>query len=261
VRPKPIIAIEKGIVAPNMPRYFKRWNIPDPPAVGQSFIHLVEHFIAPVADLVNRRFGEANQIGHVDDAIEILFLDVLKNHAVSTFAVNEYFPKLIPGRSIIIQQDYFFDGLPFIKVHQEFFDDKFEYVGEIASSAIFRCISPVTSDDLKRFSQAVRDVDTQIRLVSQTIARTRDPARQVLTAVSKHRLILELQGLERAREYLARLERDFAFFLTGPTVPPRVANAVRAARFLCETDRDPRALKRALVQAQLMALGYVSDGP
>lgn len=256
-RPRPIVAIERATVTPAMLRHFKRHGIGEGLEPGMSYARLLQQCIAPVQDLVELRIGDIRKVGVLDGPIEILFLDVLKNESIGLFAVENYFPKLIPGRSIVIQQDYLFDSLEFIKVHQEFFAYHFELVGEIASSAVFRCRAPIGAADLKRFSEARGNPDTQIALATAAIIRTGDPARQVLMTVSRLKLVLQLRGIAAARGCLAELERNFADVLRAPNCPPRVLNSVRAARFLCESSGDRLALK----QAQNIAFGLVQpDG-
>ncbi len=250
-RPKPIIAIEKAVVTPTMMRHFKRHGIGEGLEPGMSFAPLLQRSITPVADLVDLRIGDITKIGVVDSPIEILFLDVLKRAAIGLFAVENYFTRLIPGRSIVVQQDYFFDSLEFIKVHQEFFADHFDQIGEIASSALFRCRAEVTPADLKRFAGVLRDPAAQIALATAAIARTADPARRLLMAISKHRLVTSLLGVSAARDYCAEIEREFASVLRAPDAPVRVRNAMRAARFLSESKGD----RKALSQAQRIAFG------
>jgi hypothetical protein len=207
---RPIISLEMGVVRSSMLRHFIRHGVGTDLRPGDSFGHVIESHIAPVRELVDLRLGDVLQTGRIDAPIEILFLDVLKAASVSKFAVRNYFPRLIPNRSIVIQQDYFFEDLPHVKVHQEFFCSKFVYLGELGSMALFRCVESITEQDLARFETETGDVDNQIRLATLAMYRTKDRARQLMMAVSKLDLIRRLRGTAAAQDYAAVIEREFA---------------------------------------------------
>lgn len=253
-RPRPIISLEKGIVTPTMLRTFRHYGIAQDLKPGDSFAPLVQRYIAPVRRFVRLRFGDVMEQGRAIGPIEILFLDLIKQESVARFVFGSFFRKLIPGRSIVIQQDYFFDGLEFLKPFQEYFADKFAFVGEIGSSAIFRCVAPITMKDLSEFRRAMQDADLQIRLATAAVARTHDPARKIFMTVSLIRLAVWLKGVEAGSAVLSQLESDHAATLADPGLPQRVRDAVVAARFLCRSKGD----RKAMIDAQMIALGHAS---
>lgn len=253
-RPKPVISIEKGIVNPTMIRAMRHHGMGADLAAGDSFAPVVEKNVAPVRQFVRLRFGDVMEQGRAIGPIEILFLDLIKQENVARFVFGSFFRKLIPGRSIVIQQDYFFDGLEFLKPFQEYFADKFAFIGEIGSSAIFRCVAPITMKDLSEFRRAMQDADLQIRLATAAVARTHDPARQIFMTVSLVRLVVWLKGVEAGSAVLSQLESDHAATLADPGLPQRVHDAVAAARFLCRSKGD----RKAMIDAQMIALGHAS---
>jgi hypothetical protein len=190
-------------------------------------------------DLVELRVGDIMEVGDNEGRIEILFLDVLKNLKITDFAIGEYFPELIPGRSIVIQQDYFFEGLPFIKTYQEFFADYFDYIGEVGSSAIFKCVAKIPQTEIRRLRAGLSQVE-QMRLSAIAMQRSMDPTRRLLMALSRARLIFGLKGTAAAAEYLAHVESDFAGEL-GPGCPGRIQAAVRDTRRFCKIEASEAA--------------------
>lgn len=145
----------------------------------------------------------------VTEPIEILFLDVLKAPKIVDFVVQSYFPRLIPGVSIVIQQDYFFPELPMIKVAQEYFRDYFDYVGEVCSSAVFRLKEAIPQEEADRFAQSKPDGEAQLRLSSIAMQRSIDPFRRMLMALSRARLMVEVRGAEAARDYMRQIAEEF----------------------------------------------------
>jgi hypothetical protein len=229
---RPIISLERAVVSPTMPGFFARHGFGRHYAPGDSFADLLVETVKPHLDLVELRIGDIVEMGSVDDRIEILFLDVLKNQKIANFAIQEYFPNLIPGRSIVIQQDYFFEGLPFIKTYQEFFGQAFEYIGEVGSSAVFRCVERITQAEVRRLMAGLPAAE-QLRLNAVALQRSHDPARRLFMALSRARLVFQLEGSAAASAYLAYVEGDFAGEL-GPGTPERIRAAIRDTRRFCK---------------------------
>lgn len=229
---KPIISLERAVVSPTMPGFFARHGFGQHYRPGDSFADLLVSTVKPHLDLVELRVGDIMELGEVDDRIEILFLDVLKNQKIADFAFQEYFPALIPGRSMVIQQDYFFEGLPFIKTYQEFFGRHFDYIGEVGSSAVFRCIEKIPASEVRKLTAGLAAAE-QLRLNAIAMQRSGDPTRRLLMALSKARLVYQLKGSAAAADYLAHVEDDFAGEL-GPGTPDRIRAAVRDTRKFCK---------------------------
>ncbi len=213
---KPVISFERGIVSDIMPAFFERNKVDVALKPGDSFVDVVRENINDVADVVDLRIGDIMQTGAVDRPIEILFLDVLKLPEINKFVVENYFPLLIPGRSIVIQQDYFYDRLPYIKTHQEFFADHFDFLGEIGSTAVFRCVKTITKDDID-FNKMLESAN-QIKCASIALQRSADPSRRFLMALSKARLLKQVQGARAAQEYLRAVRSDYSEQLEQPRI-------------------------------------------
>jgi hypothetical protein len=237
---RPIISLELGITNQQMLLSFKRHGIGHDLTAGDSFGPLIEAHIRNVRDLVDLRLGDILETGRVEDPapnrklpVEILFLDVLKAPAISEFAAYEYLPRLIPRRSLVIQQDYLSGDLPFIHIHQEYFASKFEYVGEMASSAVFRLVHRITRAEVAALFENPPDGEAQIALVSRAVHRSIDPYRRLIMSFAKLRAILNARGLDAAKEYLAFVESEYADQIAQQQLR-RVQNVVRAARYLCQ---------------------------
>jgi predicted O-methyltransferase YrrM len=228
--PRPIISFERGIVTPTMPAFFKRNSLDIDLKPGDSFAEVVRSNVEPVVDIVDLRVGDIQQTGKVDQPIEILFLDVLKLPEINKFCVENYYPRLIPGRSIVLQQDYFYDLLPYIKTYQEYFAEYFAYVGEIGSTAVFLCHKEIPESVAKQIDDSL-DAAEQIRLAGIALQRSNDPARRFLMALSKARLIRRLQGAKAAQEYLQFVKGEYPDVDVDGS--PRLREALRSTEVVC----------------------------
>jgi hypothetical protein len=239
---RPIVSFERGIVTPTMPAFFKRNAIEFDPLPGDSFEELVSANVKPVSDLVDLRMGDIQETGKIEAPIEILFLDVLKLPEINKFVVENYFSRLIPGRSIVVQQDYFYDLLPYVKTYQEYFANYFTYIGEIGSTGVFLCKEKIPQDVTVGVEEKVGP-EEQIRLATVALQRSTDPARRFLMALSKVRLIRKLHGAKAAQNYLEFVKGEYPDAHEG--APMRIREALRNAELVCRAKRAS-ALTEAL---------------
>lgn len=72
--------------------------------------------------------GDLTTFPWTDGPIEILFVDAAKEPRVMTHVANQLFPHLIPGRSIVIHQDWVCAEDPWIHIFTEHLRDYFAYV-------------------------------------------------------------------------------------------------------------------------------------
>lgn len=233
---QPIVSFERGIINPGMPAFFKRNNVEGMGEPGESFAAAVAGNIQPVADLVDLRMGDILETGlGITSPVEILFLDVLKLPEISRFVVRNFFPRLIPGVSIVIQQDYFYERLPFIKTDQEFFAEYFTCIGEVCSTALFLCTKAIPESEIARL-EAGLSAQEQERLASIAMQRSADPARRYMMALSKVRLTKQLYGSESAQDYLRFVRKEFPDQVA--THLPRLKEALTSIERLCSGSEE-----------------------
>lgn len=117
---------------------------PDAAEAGASTRALYEANIAPFAPLVAVHEGDITRAPVPGGPIEILFIDVAKHWTVCDWITETLFPKLIPGRSIVVQQDYIWGkGTGWLQVTMEYFAEEFELVCHTQfNSAAFRLRAP-----------------------------------------------------------------------------------------------------------------------
>jgi len=228
---KPIISFERAIVNPGMPAFFARNNVKDMAEPGESFADAVEANIQPVANLVDLRLGDILETGKgIASPIEVLFLDVLKLPDISRFVIRNFFPRLIPSLSIVVQQDYFYERLPFIKTDQEFFSEYFTFIGEVCSTALLLCTKAIPESAIAQLEQGLPPRE-QERLASIAMQRSCDPSRRYMMALSKVRLIKQLYGTENAQDYLRFVRNEFPDQVASTL--PRLKEALIAIERLC----------------------------
>ena len=237
--PRPIVSYERAIVNPNMPHFFRKHGLTLSAAPGESFEAELRRNVEPVKDLVDLRIGDFMDATDPGCPVEILFLDILKAPTLSLRAFRMFYPKLVPGQSLVVHQDYFFEELPWIKTHQEALASYFDFVGEIGSSAVFLCRQEIPQAVVDGLENDMPPAE-QLRLASIAMQRSADPARRFFMALSKMRLIRKLQGRMAARAYLEAVKAEFPEQV-DQTDNRRLSQALRKAEdFLLKKPRKVR---------------------
>lgn len=96
---------------------------------GDSFRDLFDINLTPYKTLLCVHEGDITKEPIIEGKIEILFLDILKGKKVCDFVTENYYRKMIPGRSLLIHQDYLFSGFNFhIHVTMELLEEYFTIV-------------------------------------------------------------------------------------------------------------------------------------
>lgn len=225
--PQPIRTYEYGVVNPGMIPFFERHNVAGDWQVGDSFESYLRGNIAPVANKVALTMGDIALAEWDGVPIEIMFLDVVKSHAIQLAVARTFMPHLLVG-GVLLQQDYFIDGLPFLKIMQEHFADHFDYLGEISSLGMFRLTRPLPADAFAADPLAAMDLDYKLALLDRARDRSIDPFRRLLCDLGKVRFLASVGEQARAIALLDTLPEAYPAQF-GEDQPPRIRNAVRAA--------------------------------
>jgi hypothetical protein len=73
---------------------------------GDSFYNEVKELLRPYAAVVNVERQDLLQYTPPSTPIEFLFIDAMKSWALAQKIVSGFFPRLIAGRSYVVQQDF-----------------------------------------------------------------------------------------------------------------------------------------------------------
>jgi hypothetical protein len=237
---RPIRTYEFGTINPNMVRFFERNGVEGNWKAGESFADFLRANIAPVSDKVELNVGDICNARWGGEPIEIMFLDVLKSEQIQLKILREFMPALIEN-GFLIQQDYFYDGLPFVKIVQEHFADHFEFLGEVQSSALFRLVRPITAEQAEQDPVATLPLARQLELLDQARDRSVDPARHLMCDFGKVRFLAERGEVELARTEMAQVEARYADLLREDGWPRLLASQRVATNRIRLAERTAKA--------------------
>ncbi len=202
------------------PQFLGDWPI------GSSTRPYYDGVIAPLASLVQVHEGDITSLPWpAATPIEILFIDIAKSWAINDFLLQHYFPRLIPGVSHVIQQDYHWTQVPWLSITMELLADHVTYLGSMPwATAVYRWERPLEPGTLP-----VRLIDlggTRLRSLAERAQRFERGGRE-WTAQQCNRVALSLWlgDVESAsrlyEETVADAPAWIEYFAYRPALPAR----------------------------------------
>jgi hypothetical protein len=122
--------------------------LPHVPA-GDSTLERFRELMGDRLERVHVHAGDIRREAWPGEAVSILFVDLAKTWSINDHVNREFFPSLLPGRSVVVQQDYVNEWLPWIHIGMELLADAFEYIDWAPhGSAIFVPTRPIAREEI-----------------------------------------------------------------------------------------------------------------
>jgi hypothetical protein len=217
---------------------------------GESFVPIIEEQTRNQADLIEINIGDFMDVSwETSDPIEICFVDLAKTPELNYHVFKTLFPAFIPGKTILIQQDLFFDRLPWIKVLMGYLDEYFEWLGQVGPSSVYRYVRKIPDDVLLIDPYRSLPDEKQIRFHKNTYDDRLSARRRFALDVSLAYLYFHTHGQEKAMDQLHRTEKKFQDFLSkssasSMSAPERIERARREVKRKAKSKRKERRRSR-----------------
>ena len=123
---------------------------PLPEADDADLLPVVRRHLAPWQDSVTLHVGDIggmswNAESEAGGPIEILSVDAAKGSAMADHIAGAFFPALLPGRSILVQQDYLMPVQPWLCAQMVGLRGCFVPLAHVPKvGLVFLCVAPVT---------------------------------------------------------------------------------------------------------------------
>ena len=251
---KPIHGYDKCIATPHMVRFLQEDKHPLEGSlhIGDDFSPLLADQVGKVASLVDLHIGDLKEYGwDASDGIEVLFIDVAKSLSLHKHILRQFMPALIVD-SYIIQQDFFFAELPWIKVTMAHLRDHFELLGEAHASAVFRCTNADWGDKLARDPWDKADLEELLHLHDSWLDATSDRRRRAMMELSSVHLMVAKESFTQADERLRRIEEIYADIIAIDTGYASLEEKVQNAWALVRNEPTKADDSRSLVWNELL---------
>ena len=164
----PVVSYDKFVDADSFEREFIKEAFGATMTKGDAFLDYFLNAVAPYRDLVRVEVGDFLEKNWGGQPIEVLFLDICKTRALNAHAIAEFMPYLIPGHSLVIQQDFMGVWLPHINWCMEYLKDYFEVVdAECGPSRVYRLKEAIPGSVLQPIVTGEIPLPERLRLLDQ----------------------------------------------------------------------------------------------
>jgi hypothetical protein len=192
----PVAAYDLFRVEPYLiPKFFS-----DDPSVrvGDSFRDRFDANVAGFAAPHVVHEGDIAELGWSGEAIAILFLDVLKSWELNDAVLRDFCPSLVPGRSVVIHQDYGMGYMPWIPITVELMRDSLVLIDWMEWGSHVYLVEDelpqtVMANGVKRL-----DLDSKFELIDRAVGRS-DGWVRGMVEISRSALVAERDGDAAAR--------------------------------------------------------------
>ena len=182
--------------------------------MGDSYLPIYERQTRDYRDMIALHPGDF--LSHRWDAtpIEILFVDLAKTPELNGHVAAQFFPSLMPGHSLVLQQDYFHCWHPYIHITMEYLKDHFDLVDERVDyqTAVWLHSRPIPPEKIDRVARYDFDAAERLVLLDRLSGRSSAAMRPMIETVKLWQLCLD-ESYGAARHQLAAM--DEAYGLRG----------------------------------------------
>ncbi len=194
---------------------------------GESFVPILKENIAGHDDVIDLRIGDfLEETWPAKRPIEICFIDLAKTNDLNVRCFRQLFPAFIPGRTLLVQQDFFFDRLPWIKVLMGHVAEHFEWLGQAGPSALYRYRSKIPAEKYAIDPYTDLPVEQRIACHGTATHPGLSPRRELSVALSLCYLLEAGQGPREALDELRSVRERFAGLVAAtPKLQSRIERA------------------------------------
>jgi hypothetical protein len=145
-------------------------------------------------------------------------LDLVKTWALNDFVMEQFLGCLIPGHSIIIQQDYMWGFSPWIHITMELLSPYVTVLDSMLCSVVYLVTAPIPRKFIGAKLREQLSPKEKLRLMDRAVNRWTGQQRG-LVELARVMLLCEIKSPEAARaelkQVLARYDDDYAVQACG----------------------------------------------
>jgi hypothetical protein len=178
--------------------------------MGSSMLPAFRHHVRRVAPLLTVHEGDIRSETWAAGPIGTLFIDVAKSWDTGDAVWRQFFPPLVAGESLVIQQDQVHWGHPWCAIVMDLLADHFEFLGWVwYSSAIYRCVRPVRRSDLPPSLLDALSTDEMLSMIDGLAAKVGEPVAGSVR-LSGAAVLASHGDLAGARDRLAEIRGQYS---------------------------------------------------
>ena len=148
--------------------------------------------------------GDITKLGWSGGPIHVLFLDVLKSWEINDAVLRDFFPSLVPGRSVIVHQDYGWGDTPWIPITIELMRESLVLIDWMEWGSHVFFVERELPAKLLAGGVGGLDLDTKIELLEQAALHAEGWVLGMLE-ISRATLVAQRDGPDAALAELASI--------------------------------------------------------
>jgi hypothetical protein len=169
---------------------------------GSSYRQEFDGYTAEYRDYVRVHDGDIKLSAWGGEPIEILFLDLVKTWDLNDFVLGYFYPYLIPGKTVLVHQDYVHESHPWLQVTMEYLAPYFEYLGDVeCCSAVYFLKRPIPPAVLQKSIAQDFSPDEKLELMDRAVRRHKGKPRGIIEC-AKGALMCELSRHDLALKHM-----------------------------------------------------------
>jgi hypothetical protein len=176
----------------------------------ESFAPLLRTLLEEYSELVDLRLGDIAKLITADRPVELVFYDCLNTYESDYAVFKALAGNFVPGRTLVIQQDYFYEGAIDAKLRQEYFSNYFKYLGSVQTTAVFRYQKAIPSEDISSDPLIGLDYVEKVKLLEGVVTRVEPSAFNIYAQLAVVALMLREEKYADANIRLKEIERQIA---------------------------------------------------
>ena len=172
---------------------------------NENFFPLIQNLLVEHLDIIKFYIGDITLLVSSDYPIEIAFYDCLKNYEKDYTVFKALVPYYIPGHTIVIQQDYFYERALHNKIRQNYFSEYYEFLGTVQASAVYRYTKEIPKELIENDPLLTLSYNETLYLLKKCINNTDDLYYQIETSFSLVEFMIQVNKHNDALEILDQL--------------------------------------------------------
>jgi glycosyltransferase involved in cell wall biosynthesis len=178
---------------------------------GDSFLETYQQRIQPWKSLIQIHAGDLVKLGWQGSPIEFLFIDAMKSWNLANSILQNFFPHLVPQRSIIQHQDFAHYYTVWIHLITYRLRHYFEPIDQpqLHPSKVFRCIAPIPEEVLQAGYSLASFSEAEMAAAFDYSFSIMPPQGHPNIAGARVKLLLDLGQPDRAQAELQMFKAQF----------------------------------------------------
>lgn len=170
---------------------------------GESYIDIFQYQTGKYASLIETHPGDFLEKSWGGSPIEILFIDLAKTQSLCCHVIRQMFSALIPGKSLVIHQDYYHCWHPYIHITMEYLDEYFELVDSLIphQSRVWRLVKAIPEAELARLAAYDLSAADRIQLLDRLVLKSSDRVKQMIEVVRLWQRVSDGSLVEALEDY------------------------------------------------------------